>query len=396
MSAPLPRVTRRGARLDWVKFDADLARDGSVQPVDKALYAAIASFVDAETRESPVSTDLDLNVIPVDVPTRKRLAACIGKSVDTVDRSTKRLEDRGLLKVHRQADPNNPRLSVPSEYELLDHELWDQKAADRAARREARRKGLPAGEGGGRMDAATPGRASAATPGRMGAAVEEEREVEEENGGESAALPRSGDVRRTSTSGSKGLGEGGFAASGKSKPSHLTREQRQQVQAVRQLLPGDLNSALPEGTPRNVADAILGGLAAGQPRERTVEQLVEFRVMRRWDGYWASKFYAGELGKDPFGPLLAMVEDTAECGSLACEDRFDIFTGEACAACEQRTVDKRADREGPREHPAMSEPAATVPKQTVVPMQCCEKCDRGFRSPTPGLCRSCITATVNV
>ncbi|MFE6126758.1 hypothetical protein ACFQ6Q_00575 [Streptomyces sp. NPDC056437] len=347
--------------MDWVKFDADLARDGSVEPTDKALYAAIASFVDADTRESPDTVDVDLNVIPLDVPTRKRLAACIGKSLDTVDRATKRLEDRGLLKVHRQADPSNPRLSIPSEYELLDHELWDQKAADRAAARAARRSST--GEGGGRMGAATPSRMGAAGGGRMGAAVEEEREVKEENAGEIAALPRSGDVRRTSTSGSRGPSKGGCAASGNSKPSRLTREQRQQVQDVRALLPADLNQALGDKTPLNTAAAIVAALAAGEPRERTPQQLVEHRVVVRWNGHWATRFYAGELPKQPFGPLEAMLRDTQECSSGACEDRADIFTGEACPACAMRTADKRADREAAREHPPVSEPAASVPGQ---------------------------------
>ncbi|MEU4541597.1 hypothetical protein AB0G15_42895 [Streptosporangium sp. NPDC023825] len=150
-----PRVTRP-AGLDWVKFDADLARDGSVDPVDKALYAALASFVDAEERDS------DPDPGGRDVPTRARLAQCIGRSLDTVDRSTKRLEDRGLLHVHRRRDPANPRLHLPSVYELLDHERWDERAAARAkARQEAR---------GGRMDAARGSRTGAARGGRMDAA----------------------------------------------------------------------------------------------------------------------------------------------------------------------------------------------------------------------------------
>ncbi|MER5699643.1 hypothetical protein ABT088_51080, partial [Streptomyces mirabilis] len=156
MSTCYPRATRRGLALDWVKFDAELARDGSVDPVDKALYAAIGSFVDAETRESPVTDELDPNNVPPWVPTRKRLAECIGKSVDTVDRATKRLESRGLLKVHRQPDPTNPRRMLPSEYELLDHHVWDERAAQRAADRAAERANRR--PEGGRTGAARGGR----------------------------------------------------------------------------------------------------------------------------------------------------------------------------------------------------------------------------------------------
>lgn len=38
---------------------------------------------------------------------------------------------------------------------------------------------------------------------------------------------------------------------------------------------------------------------------------------------------------------------------------------------------------------AMSVGTATVPRQTVIPLQNCDRCDRGFRSPERGLCRDC-------
>lgn len=129
-----PRVVRP-ADVDWVKFDAQMARNGSIDPVDKALYAALASFVDKDDRDTDPDPDGD------DVPTRAVLAACIGRSVDTVDRATKRLEAHGLLRVERRRDPNSSHANLPSVYELLDHELWDERAAARAeARRAARRR----------------------------------------------------------------------------------------------------------------------------------------------------------------------------------------------------------------------------------------------------------------
>ncbi|MFG2298474.1 hypothetical protein [Streptomyces sp. NPDC048603] len=154
----IPRVVSAAA-IDWIKFDALLARDGSVEPVDKALYAAIASFADQGTRETVDGPDAD------DIPTRKVLARCIGRSVDTVDRSTKRLEDKGLLEVERRPDPSNPRVNIPSLYRLLDHERWDERAAARAEKRQAEREARAARKakqhasnpkGGGRMGAATP------------------------------------------------------------------------------------------------------------------------------------------------------------------------------------------------------------------------------------------------
>jgi hypothetical protein len=155
--------------MDWVKFDAELARDGAVDPVDKALYAALASFVPASSSQQR-ATEAD----GADVPTRRVLAACIGRSVDTVDRATKRLEERGLIAVERRRDPDNPRSNLPSVYRLLDHERWDERAAERVeARRKARQKPLaasvrppspqpcdqvaaPVRPGGSRTDAAVP------------------------------------------------------------------------------------------------------------------------------------------------------------------------------------------------------------------------------------------------
>ncbi|WP_371631858.1 helix-turn-helix domain-containing protein [Streptomyces sp. NBC_00341] len=148
-----------------MKFDKQLARDGSVSTTWKALYAALASFAEQDSRETPNGT-LDDD----DVPTRQRLAECIGKSVDTVDRATKGLEELGLLEVERRKDPDNPKRNIPSLYRLLDHELWDERAAARAAARKAerearaaKRKADAAAQGGGRMGAATPGRTHAAT-----------------------------------------------------------------------------------------------------------------------------------------------------------------------------------------------------------------------------------------
>ncbi|MBD3004693.1 HNH endonuclease [Streptomyces sp. 5-10] len=113
-----PYATRKHhATLDWVKFDGDLAWDGSVSPNAKALYAALGRFADLHDRSTPTKSDL--------APTRKFLAECIGKSKDTVDRAIKELEDGGLVEVERRRDPNNPKLNPPSVYYLLDAERWD-------------------------------------------------------------------------------------------------------------------------------------------------------------------------------------------------------------------------------------------------------------------------------
>ncbi|NUV54583.1 helix-turn-helix domain-containing protein [Streptomyces coelicolor] len=359
-----PRVTRRGSRLDWVKFDFDLSRDGSVDPTDKALYAAIASFVDLETRESPETVSVDLNAIPADVPTRKRLAACIGRSVDTVDRATKRLEDRGLLRVHRQPDPTNPKVMLPSEYELLDHELWDQRAAERAAARAARRQGagVSAGQGGGRMGAATPGRAVAATPGRTDAAVKDEREVEEEKGGE-----KTPDGRQAST-GSKGSSTGGSAASGKSKPPSYTSDQRHRYNTFVAALPAPLKALVPNGLPKPLVDAVLAATDHDSSEGRTVEQLIEFRLLPKWDKHYSRRDQAGPIEK-PVGVLVAMLRRDHECQDPRCDERTNVDTGLPCISCEQRLVDKRAERAQEAVQEAPPNPApAPAPRQPRKPV----------------------------
>jgi hypothetical protein len=356
-----PRATRHGARLDWVKFDFDLARDGTVDPTDKALYAALASFVDSDSRESPETVEVDLNGIPLNVPTRKRLAACIGRSLDTVDRATARLEARGLLRVHRQQDPDNPKLNLPSEYELLDHELWDQRAAERASAREARRKG------GGRMGAATPGGTGAATPGRMGAAVEDEREVKEEKEVEKVL-----DGRRPSTSGSRERASGGFAASGKTNPPPMTREQHQQAAAFFQALPKQLADLVPDNPPSNLKAAALEALAVGRPQERTAQQLVDFRLLPKWNKHYASTDAAGPIER-PVGVLIAMLRRDAECGDFRCDERTNVDTGGPCRSCEMRGVDKRAERAPeaparPSERPVVTAPSRAPVRRSAGPV----------------------------
>ncbi|KFG02770.1 hypothetical protein IQ62_00010 [Streptomyces scabiei] len=343
-----------------MKFDFDLARDGSVDPTDKALYAAIASFVDMETRESPETVDVDLNGIPRDVPTRKRLAACIGRSMDTVDRATKRLEQRGLLRVHRQEDPDNPKLSLPSEYELLDHHLWDQRAAERAAQREARKGGSP-GQWGSRIHAATPGRIHAATPGRMDAAVKDQREVEEEKRGE-----KTPDGRRPTTSGSRERASSGSAASGKTKPDPLTREQQQRVDAFFQAFPQGLSDLVPNRVPRNLSTAVLEALAAGQPQERTAQQLLEYRLLPKWDKHYASRDAAGPIEK-PVGVLIAMLRRDRECQDDRCDERTNVDTGQPCVSCQMGAVDRRADRDNGRAPATAQEAAQHVPAPRTSP-----------------------------
>jgi hypothetical protein len=175
------------------------------------------------------------------------------------------------------------------------------------------------------------------------------------------------------------------------------------VKAVRDLLPRELGAALGDKTPPNVSQAIVDALATGQPRERSVQQLVERRVLVRWNTYWAERFFAGQLPKAPYGPLLAMLKDTAECGNLACDDRVDIHTLEPCTACVTRQQDRRADRETPKAHPPVQDEAPVFPAQrerVVVDHSAglrheCDDCGRPFPAGTAEtLCVDCRPSSV--
>ncbi|MFD9053444.1 hypothetical protein [Streptomyces zaomyceticus] len=143
------------------------------------------------------------------------------------------------------------------------------------------------------------------------------------------------------------------------------------MQAVRALLPRELDTRLGDRLPPNVAAAIVTALAAGQPRERSPQQLVAHRVEKRWNTYWASQLFpawkaqadAGEAPRPPYGPLVSMLKDTAECGNLGCDDRVDIHTEQPCAACATRAEDRRVDREGPKKHPDAPASAPAFPGQ---------------------------------
>ena len=403
MNSCYPRATRRGLAMDWVKFDAELARDGSVDPVDKALYAAIGSFVDAETRESPSMEALDPNNVPPWVPTRKRLAECIGKSVDTVDRSTKRLEARGLLKVHRQPDPTNPRRMLPSEYELLDHHVWDERAAERAAARANRRLE------GGRTDAATPGqtgaapgRTDAASPGRTDAAVNDLQEGVGEGDEELAPSARSAaDARRASAGSSAREAGSGFAATEKTrsgaedgkpgqvpqqrgkgrKASPFPPELRERIYATEELLPPLLRGLLLEMFPYGHLPNENRKVIAQALEFRTPEQLGE-RAARRWITYGYDRdFYDGGI-RNPLGVVEELVRPTPYCPDPECEDQT-----KPCVPCTERNARRARDYRAGR-------PVATHrPPRLYLHREECDVCQRPLPAEVPedrrcGQCRT--------
>lgn len=150
------------------------------------------------------------------------------------------------------------------------------------------------------------------------------------------------DGRRPST-GSRGSSAGGSAASGNSKPT-FSREERRQYDAFVAVLPAPLKALVPKGLPRPLVEAVLTATAYDNPAGRTVQQLIDFRLMPKWDRYYASLEKAGPLER-PVGVLVTMLKHDVECQDPRCDERTNVDTGEPCRLCELRGVDRRADRE---------------------------------------------------
>lgn len=178
-----------------------------------------------------------------------------------------------------------------------------------------------------------------------------------------------------STSGSRDRAASGSAAPGQTQ--RLTIEQKQAVQRVRDLLPREFDRALPVRTPRAVADAVLDALAAGTPSSRTPEQLVEYRVTARWNGYWAPRFLAGEVDS-PIGVLRALLAPASRDHDR-CDERVNVDTGEPCVPCKMRAGDREKQRReeaaqtlvqaapGPVPPAPSERPVSVPPRQRSVP-----------------------------
>ncbi|WP_030237241.1 hypothetical protein [Streptomyces sp. NRRL S-350] len=122
--------------LDYVEFDARLARDGDCAPTTKAAYMALSSFAGIEERitlttEAVATWSAEARYALL--PYRKTVAACMGRSVKTLDRATADLVDRQILAVHPQTAPGNEAVADANLYQLLDRERWAQQLLQRAA-----------------------------------------------------------------------------------------------------------------------------------------------------------------------------------------------------------------------------------------------------------------------
>lgn len=361
-----PSVSRNApGGLRFGMFAVCVIRDGSpdLAGKPKELYTVLVTFADVQGRDTEKG-----------YPYRAALAAALGCSTKTVDRATAALEEIGLVTTHRRKLPGSQENDA-NRYEL--HDGWlihgIEPGPDVPARLVARYGHVIPGFdvdtflGGGDTSVATLGDMGVSTGGDMG--VAQSRDLVQEPSLRTDAP----DGRRPPT-GSRGSSSGGFAASGKTNPPSLTQEQHQQVDAFFQALPKQLADLVPANPPRNLKASVLEALAAGRPDERTPEQLVEYRLLPKWNKHYASRDQAGPLER-PVGVLITMLKRDAECGDKRCDERTNVDTGAPCISCGELAVDKRAERQAdrapdrPQEPPAQPPRAGTYTAPAYVPQQ---------------------------
>lgn len=340
---------RRGGGLPFGMVCARWVCDPRYSANARTLYSILVTYSDTHSRDTGRGK-----------PYRKELAAQLGVSLSTLDRVVAEMETAGLMTVERRPDPTNPQLHDANLYVLHDADAWNGswvdplgpgvKAADVAKAAAEARRAAKREVGGGVTGEATPGVtgdarvASPVTPNIESPVQTPDRDVV--------------DARRAST-GSRAAGAvGGYAASGKTKPTSpkLTGDQQRAVHAVLGLLPADLTGTIPKGA-HGLETAILDALATGTPHERTPQQLVTHRVLPRWNRHWATEFYTGRV-QQPVGALHAMLKQDPLCNDDRCDEHTNVDTEETCRACE-RTREDRRPAPAP-ENPAPAAPAAAV------------------------------------
>jgi hypothetical protein len=181
-----------------------------------------------------------------------------------------------------------------------------------------------------------------------------------------------GDGRRPTT-GSRGLGVSGSAASSKTdlvgekaKPGDL----RAVIEAIPEPLAQLLARDWPRGLPVAVNQLIEQALISEQ---RTVEELVE-RIGRRWVAFGYENDLMDSLGKGirtSLGVLEELVSASKCWGNnLDCEDGIDRRTGDDCPRCVEQRAERRADREPlPPEGPTTAVEKPTPTPAPYVPEQ---------------------------
>ncbi|HEX5569212.1 MAG TPA: hypothetical protein VFY14_20235, partial [Streptomyces sp.] len=308
------------------------------------LYAFLAEHINARTPAKRVAFPKQKNIAKV---LRLKNPRQVGKYTDELEAlGAVRVEEYRYARGMRRGNRYHVRFNPPAGYQgptSLSEFYEAAKAAKDAATSAATPgfEGETAGQPRGTENSTSGGTENSTSRGTKNSTAQRDQGERDQLERDDAPSARSAAERRQASTGSRGRATRGRAASGKSR-HRLTKAEYDAIKAVRGLLPDDLERALPAKTPTNLRASILAALAVGSPYERTPAQLVEYRLMPRWNGYWAAKFYAGELSRSVVGPVMSMLEHRPECSDISCEDRVNIHTGEPCVLCATRREDRRA------------------------------------------------------
>ncbi|MFF3358203.1 hypothetical protein ACFYWN_37605 [Streptomyces sp. NPDC002917] len=158
---------RRGGGLPFGQVVSQWVCDPRYTTNLRTLYTILVTYADIGARDTAKGR-----------PYRPELAAQLGVSVKTLDRTLLEGECAGMLRIERRTDPSNPKLNDSSVYHLRDAEFWRGEWTDPlapgqtatevatavvAARVEAKRKAGITPKGG-RRKAKPEARAGVASP----------------------------------------------------------------------------------------------------------------------------------------------------------------------------------------------------------------------------------------
>lgn len=393
---------RRGGNLPFGMVASRWMCDPRYSTNARTLYAILVTYADTQKRNTERGK-----------PYRSELAAQLGVSVSTVDRTLAEMEVAGMVRVEPRVDPDNPANNDASIYHLFDYplmyagngewtdplsagvkaadvakELIEQRRAEKRQRGIERRGGVPKGvnpkavrgarktaknERGGSTGAA---RGSSMGAARVAAPVLPNIQNPLQNpypDPEAPSARSAPDGRRPSDGSSAGAREGGSAASSKSDASR-SRLSAAQWRSINEVFGYFPQGIAPPRAPELV-QAILAALAEGQPDVRTPAQVGE-RIRSRWIGHGYAQQHADGKIQSVVGVSIDMVRaykrgDRYGCPDPRCENGADIDTGETCRACEVRIADRLAAKRREQGQAPPGEPSAQsgAPASRPVPAQ---------------------------
>jgi hypothetical protein len=185
----------------------------------------------------------------------------------------------------------------------------------------------------------------------------------------------SGDGRRPTT-GSRGLAEGGFAASDNTS-STIEKPKPAELRTVVEGVPEPLKQLLQEDWPRELPGRVNDLIGAGLTQEhRTPAQLLE-RMARRWQAFGYEDALLSQTGEGirrSIGVLEELLSPSkCEGNNIDCEDGIELHTGRECPRCEEAHQDRMGARQQPAkettERPAVAQPAVRAARRPLPPQR---------------------------